>query len=100
MHRWLTAMAGHAAWQTSCREESMTARKTKILLDSGDADETQRIKKLSASKWPNTAKSLRSFRLWSETREFRLKCSETRILRPRRCSIRLGKCSRGFLMPL
>jgi transaldolase len=43
MHRWLAAMAGHAAWQTSCREVSMTARKTKILLDSGDADETQRI---------------------------------------------------------
>src|SRR5215831_13165025 len=42
-------MAGHAPWQTSCREESMTARKTKILLDSGDADETQRIKKLIGS---------------------------------------------------
>jgi transaldolase len=50
MRRWLAAMAGRmagqAAWQTSCREESMTARKTKILLDGGDAGETQRIKKL------------------------------------------------------
>ena len=44
-------------------------------------------------------KSLRPFRLWSETREFRLKCSQTRILRRRRCSIRPGRCSRGFLMP-
>ena len=37
------------AGQTTCREESLTARKTKILLDGGDADETQRIKKLIGS---------------------------------------------------